>query len=277
MLFYKYYRVYKEYQPMPFESPPLWIWAINYYTALKFSASILTLPSRRHKSHLLTLTFDCDLNIICWTLCAVNALVDDGNNSRSPNGNKRLYEDEISDQLLHVPTGHHYLILYPDIETMRKVYASYIKRQLEEQPNSVVLFLSYYDTTDNVRSVLSSKGVRVKDHEKNGSMIILDIMKVLHNPYFQVPDIEKLRELATKTEKQFGDKTIFIIADMSVFNHIKKAPELLEYEKTLHKDLKIERWKELCLYNKRDFETMFTKDESKRLMEYHKDKVIIMN
>ena len=30
---------------MPFESPPLWIWAINYYTALKFSSSRLTLPS----------------------------------------------------------------------------------------------------------------------------------------------------------------------------------------------------------------------------------------
>ena len=209
----------------------------------------------------------------------MNALVDDGNNSTNPNpnGNKRLYENEISDQLLHVPTGHHYLILYSTIETMRKVYASYIKRQLEEQPNSVVLFLSYYDTTDNVRSVLSSKGVQVKEREKNGSMIILDIMKVLHNPYFQVPDIEKLRELARKTEKQFGDKTIFIIADMSVFNHTKKASEILEYEKTLHKDLKVERWKELCLYNKRDFETMFTKDESNTLMEYHKDKVILMN
>ena len=102
-------------------------------------------------------------------------------------------------------------------------------------------------------------------------------MKVLQNPYFEVPDIEKLRELSRKTEKQFGDKTIFTIADMSVFNHTKKASVLLEYEKTLHKDLKVERWKELCLYNKRDFEIMFTKDESKRLMEYHKDKVISVN
>jgi MEDS: MEthanogen/methylotroph, DcmR Sensory domain len=207
----------------------------------------------------------------------MNALVDDGNNSTSSNNNKRLYEDEISDRLLRVPPGHHYLILYPDIETMRKVYASYIKRQLEEQPESVVLFLSYYDTTDSVRNVLSSKGIRVKEREQTGSMIILDIMKVLDNPYFQVPDIEKLRELARKTEKQFGGKTIFIIADMSVFNHTKKASEILEYEKTLHKDLQVERWKELCFYNKRDFETMFTKSESNTLMEYHKDKVIVMN
>ena len=113
--------------------------------------------------------------------------------SPNPNANKRLYEDEISDQLLHVPIGHHYLILYPNIVTMRKVYASYIKSQLEEQPNSVILFLSYYDTTDKIRSVLSSKGIHVKEREQEGSMIILDIMKVIHSTLFEVPDIEKLR------------------------------------------------------------------------------------
>ena len=85
----------------------------------------------------------------------------------------------------------------------------------------------------------------------------------IRNPYFQVADIEKLRQLVSKTEKQIGDKTIYLIADMYVFNHTKKASELLEYEKTLHKDLKVKRWKELCLYNKRDFEIMFTKNESK--------------
>jgi hypothetical protein len=132
----------------------------------------------------------------------VNALVDDDKNSTSPNpnpnGNKRLYEDEISDQLLHVPTGHHYLMLYPNIDTMRKVYASYVKRQLEEQPDSVIQFLPYYDTTENVRSILSSKCIHVKEREKEGSMIILDIMKVIESSLFEVPDIEKLREFAKK-------------------------------------------------------------------------------
>jgi hypothetical protein len=139
----------------------------------------------------------------------MNALADgDSNNTKPPDDNRPSNEDEISDRLLHVPQGHHYLILYPNIETMRKVYASYIKSQLEEQPDSVVLFLSYYDPTDIVRHVLSSKGIKVKEREKDGSMIILDIMNVLHNPYFAVPDIERLRELARKTEKQFGDKTM---------------------------------------------------------------------
>ena len=57
-------------------------------------------------------------------------------------------------------------------------------------------------------------------------MIILDITRVIRSSLFEVPNIEKLREFAKKTEQQFDDKTIFIIADMSVFNHTKKASEL---------------------------------------------------
>ena len=148
---------------------------------------------------------------------------DSGNSKSTSDNTEPSSEDEISDRLLHVPAGHHYLILYPNIETMRKVYSSYVKKQLEEQPNSVVLFLSYYDTTDNVRSVLSSKGIYVKEREQEGSIIILDIMKVLQNSYFGDSDIERLRELAWKTEKQFGDKTIFIIADMSAFRQSRKG------------------------------------------------------
>ena len=194
---------------------------------------------------------------------------------QDPNS-RRLFEDEITDQLLQVPTGHHYLILYSNIESMRKVYASYIKRQMEEQPDSVVLFLSYYDTTDNVRTILQSKGIQVKEQEQKGSIIILDIVKVLDNPYFEVPDIERLRELTRKLENQFKDKTKFVIADMSVFHHLNKSSELLEYEKNLHKDLKVERWKELCMYHKNDFQVMFTEQQADTLKEYHKDKIIFI-
>lgn len=159
---------------------------------------------------------------------------------------------------------------------MRKVYASYKKKQMEEQPDSVVLFLSYYDTKENIRTILQSNGIHVKEQEKTGSIIILDIDKVLDNPFFEIPDIERLRELTRKLENQFKDKTIFVIADMSVFHHLNKTSELLEYEKNLHKDIKIERWKELCMYHQGDFQTMFTDKEANQLKEYHADRIIIV-
>lgn len=206
----------------------------------------------------------------------MSALVNgDGDNHTQnfrPNDTSREYE--LSEELLRVPAGHHCMVLYSNIDMLRKLYANYAKRQMEELPNSILLFLSYYDTTDNVRYFLSQKGIQVKELERNGSIIILDIAKTIDNPYFEVPDVERLRELAKKLVNQFEDKTVIIIADMSVFHHIKRASQLLEYEKNLHKDLKVEKWKEICLYHKRDFESMFTEEESNELTQYHKDMVI---
>jgi hypothetical protein len=189
-------------------------------------------------------------------------------------GNKWAQEEQISDSLVRVPIGHHYLILYSSLDMMRKVYSKYVKGQIENAPNSVILLLPYYDSTDKVREVLDSMGINVKENERRGALIIVDIENVITNPYFKGPDIERLRGFTKELENKYNDKTIFVIADMSVFHHVKKASELLEYERILHKDLKVEKWKELCFYNERDFDIMFTKEQKEELLGYHKDRVI---
>lgn len=189
-------------------------------------------------------------------------------------GIKRDREEEISVSLVSVPIGHHYLILYSSLEVMRKVYSKYIKVQIENAPNSVIALLPYYDSTDKVRELLESMGINVKENERRGTLIIVDIENVITNPYFKGPDIERLRQFTKELDNKHNDKTIFVVADMSVFHHVKKVSELLEYERTLHKDLKVEKWKELCFYNERDFDIMFTKEQTEELLAYHKDRVI---
>jgi len=194
--------------------------------------------------------------------------------SEDEKGNKWAREEEISSSLVSVPIGHHYLILYSSLKVMRKVYSKYIKVQIENAPNSVIALLPYYDSTDKVRELLESMGINVKENERRGTLIIVDIEDVITNPYFKGPDIERLRQFTKELENKHNDKTIFVVADMSVFHHIKKTSELLEYERTLHKDLKVEKWKELCFYNERDFDIMFTKLQAEELLGYHKDRVI---
>jgi len=145
---------------------------------------------------------------------------------------------------------------------------------MEVQPESVVLLLPYYESTEKVMEVLQEKGISVRELEKKGSIIIVDIVRVISNEFFGVPNTERLRALTKYLENQYKDKYIFVIGDMSVFHHLKKSKELLEYEKNLHKDLKIERWKELCFYHEEDFEIMFTEDQVQEMLEYHKDRVI---
>ncbi len=194
--------------------------------------------------------------------------------SGGEHSNKRAREEEVSDSLVSVPIGHHYLILYSNLDMMRKVYSKYVKGQIENAPNSVIALLPYYDSTDKVREVLESMGINVKENERRGALVIVDIENVITNPYFKGPDIERLRGFTKELENKYDDRTIFVIADMSVFHHVKKASELLEYERTLHKDLKVEKWKELCFYNERDFDIMFTREQTEELLAYHKDRVI---
>ena len=181
---------------------------------------------------------------------------------------------EVSGALVEVPIGHHYLVLYSDVQKLRKLLSYYVKGQIEYQPNSVIVIIPYYETTDKVRETLESRGINAKENEKLGTLIIVDIQVVITNPYLKGPDVEKLRGFINEIESKAEGKTVFVIADMSVFRHLRKAREVLDYERQLHKDLKVEKWKELCFYNERDFDVMFTRKESNELLQYHNDRVI---
>jgi KaiC/GvpD/RAD55 family RecA-like ATPase len=187
---------------------------------------------------------------------------------------RRNDEFENTTRFHRIELGHHYLVLYPDIQKSREVYSDYVKGQIQEEPDSVTLVLPYFDTTEKVRDVLESKGVNVTEHEKEGSLIIVDIEKVIKSSYFELTDAQRLEGFAKQIESKHQGKTILVIADMSVFNHLNKSKELLQYERNLHKDLRIRNWKELCLYHEKDFRAMFAGDEVNELLEFHKDRVI---
>ena len=195
---------------------------------------------------------------------------DSGENKR----NNDSKEHSISQRLVSVPFGYHYLILYSNIGIARIVYSGYIKAQLDAQPESVIVMLPYYDTSEKVREVLEAESVNVKGIEKEGKLIIVDIEKVINNPYYAVSEVERLRAFIRHIENEHTGKPVFVIADMSAFNHLKKRRELLDYERNLHKYQEAERWKELCFYHKNDFQSMFTEEQANELLDYHNDRVI---
>lgn len=194
-----------------------------------------------------------------------------GNQDKNKNESKEL---RISQRLVSVPFGYHYLILYSNIGIARIVYSEYIKAQIDAQPDSVIIMLPFYDTSDKVREILESEGVDVKGIEKEGKLIIVDIEKVINNPYYAVSEVERLRAFIRHVEREHTGKSVFVIADMSAFNHLKKWRELLDYERNLHKYQEVEKWKELCFYHEHDFKMMFTEEQANELLDYHKDRVI---
>src|SRR5215475_11397105 len=80
----------------------------------------------------------------------------------------------VIDEITSSKFGSHYSIVYHNLKTLRNMYPPLIRQHLEVK-NDMVLFLPFYDTTDQVRKVLSKNKVDVKKCEDiEESLIIMD-------------------------------------------------------------------------------------------------------
>ena len=190
------------------------------------------------------------------------------------NGYENISNDIVL-KLVKLPLGYHCLVLYPNIETIRKIYVEYIGITIE-QGNNAILFLPFYDTTDKVRQLLMSNGLDVKRYERNNSLVLLDFAKVINNPYLGIPAAFGLKEFVNKTQTYCRDKTLIVIADMSLYKHVNNIKDLLEYENFPRDKYGIQNWNQLCLYHKSDFNLMFSDDQKQQILECHKDRTIVV-
>ena len=85
------------------------------------------------------------------------------------------YNDEDTlEKLKRSRQGSHYVIVYSDLPTLRKIYSQHIKRQIEEK-KEIVLILPHHETTDMVRYVLFELAkIDVRKYEKQNSLLIID-------------------------------------------------------------------------------------------------------
>lgn len=68
-----------------------------------------------------------------------------------------LHEVKMEDAVITISDadyGVYYLVIYPDMVTLREFYSFYIQRQIEEE-NEVVKLAPFYEREDSVRNILS--------------------------------------------------------------------------------------------------------------------------
>jgi hypothetical protein len=64
--------------------------------------------------------------------------------------------NEAIEQLDKAECGAHYILIYPNLFTLRKLYSNYIHDQIEEK-NGIVQINPFYETANSVRQILSEK------------------------------------------------------------------------------------------------------------------------
>jgi hypothetical protein len=178
----------------------------------------------------------------------------------------------IIEQLRQADYGAHYIIVYRDIMTLREIYSNYIKYQIEDK-NEIVLVLSYYETVNNLRNFLSSTDEISSDlerYEREGSLIIIDSVK----GFFDFDHPSYVKNLLKQAES-LGKNGISVIADAGAFYHYSKIEELLKHELAMPSKFDI-NLKRFCVFHKQDFDRL-TEVKKQKLLEHHEKDLIAVN
>ena len=190
--------------------------------------------------------------------------------------------NDVLKQLRQAEFGAHYIIVYYDMMTLRQIYSGYIKAQLEDN-NEIVLILPYYETTEVVRRILSGENnngiggsiIDVRKHEKEGSLMIIDSVKA----YFgSETDLMSFVEKLAKEAQSSGKNGISVIADLASFYFHNGIDKLIDYEMSLPTKYDDQmKLKGFCFYHQEDFDKRLSKDQKQKLLEHHGKHLIVVN
>jgi hypothetical protein len=175
--------------------------------------------------------------------------------------------NDTLEQITEAEYGAHYIIIYPDLATLRELYSNYIHKQIEEN-NEIVLINPFYETTDSVRQVLSqynTPGFDVSKYQKERVLMIIDSLE----EYFgqQEEDMPFKKSLANYA-KEIGRGSLSFLSDLGAYAHKSKHNDLVEYELSLPTKYNDVPMKGFCLYHQNDFDK-FSDEQKQKLVEHH--------
>jgi MEDS: MEthanogen/methylotroph, DcmR Sensory domain len=176
--------------------------------------------------------------------------------------------------------GVHYLVIYPNMITLRRIYSYHAKMQLEGN-NEIVLILPYYETTEMVRNVLSGENknnqeniIDVRKYENEGSLMIIDSVKAY---FYSDTDLMSFIGRLSKQAQNSGKNGVSVIADLASFYFHNGIDKLIEYEMSLPTKYDDEmNLKGFCLYHQEDFDRRLTKQQKQKLLEHHGKNLMIV-
>ena len=184
------------------------------------------------------------------------------------------FDDAVS-QITHSRYGSHFIVVYPDLKSLRKLYVQLIKQHIEEN-NDVVLFLPFYETTDAIRHLLlrdKINAIRYENEEE--SLIIMDAARAYFG--FSIDIISFISSL-TNHAGELDKNGVSVFTDMGSFFYYNKVNELIKHETSLPPSSHRSniKHKEFCFYNKLDYNRLAPK-QKQSLLEHHGKELIIID
>ena len=176
------------------------------------------------------------------------------------------HAEEISQELRRSEAGAHFLIVYPNLQTLREMYSHYAKSALFEG-DEIVVILPFYETADNIRRILSENGanIDVRKHEKEQSLLVMDSLK----GYFGSKEgIMPFVKQTVKFAKNSGKSRVSVLGEMGSFYYYNEKDDLIDWEMKLPSKYK-DNLKGFCLYHAQDYDRRLSDNDRQILSEHH--------
>lgn len=179
--------------------------------------------------------------------------------------------NDIVNQVSEMDYGEHFLLIYPNLSTVREFYSHYIKKAIEKG-NGAVLLAPFYETTEQARHVLEDGScLNASKCESEGTLKIMDSMEAYFGKGRVMGSIYDLVSDAKST----GKAGLSSISDTGCFLQRNLLNELVDIESSLPKKFDVS-YKRLCIYHQNDFDRL-TEEQKQKLINNHSATIRLQN
>jgi hypothetical protein len=181
-----------------------------------------------------------------------------------------------------VEDGENSILVYPDTQTFRQIYTTYVKDQLaaarqqegkednnnssrdnnEQSKSRIILISPFYETVDSVKHQLSALGVEnMQGLIDSGSLVIADSF---HSFFPDSNGMKKLIDSLSERARKEGRAGVTAIVDVGfffLFGGDSKAVDLISYEASLAPKTQDGNVKGVSCYHWGNYETLTERDK----------------
>ena len=172
--------------------------------------------------------------------------------------------ESIIQLLCECQYGEHDIVIYPDLDSLREIYAHLTKVRIHNCNDKVIL-LPHYETAKSVEQALMELDVRAKEEISKGSLEVIDSYHAFFDPEQSFLQVVTAAANDAVRERKSG---VVIIADMGSFYHRQALERLIAHECKIPSKQAGTKSTIFCCYNVKDFEKL-SKSQEEKLCENH--------
>jgi hypothetical protein len=185
----------------------------------------------------------------------------------------------VLEQLNHVESGEHCILIYPNLAILREIYTQYCKKMLLKK-EMVLFLLEGYESNDLISDYLTASGIDVIQNLGNGSLVLASSLKKFFSS--ESLFVEFLDVVRGDIDRMGNKNGMTIITDGGSYcsstenmtSSTENMTSLIDFESFISSIVDIKPVKLLCIYNRDDF-NILTEKQKQILVQLHSKKLLV--